>query len=67
MGLFKRAKWRTSTVCANGTCVQVAFLEDLVGLRDSKDRRGPVLVFSSSEWKAFVDGMRGGDFDRPGA
>jgi hypothetical protein len=32
-------------------------------MRDSKDRSGPVLVFTRSEWQAFVDGVKSGEFD----
>ncbi|HEU4396356.1 MAG TPA: DUF397 domain-containing protein [Actinomycetota bacterium] len=54
-----------STLCNNGACVEVAFSDGLVALRDSKDRSGPVLQFSSSEWEAFTDGVRLGEFDLP--
>jgi hypothetical protein len=32
-------------------------------VRDSKDRDGSVLVFSADEWRAFTDGVRGGEFE----
>lgn len=64
-GRFDHALWRTSTKCANGACVEIAFSEDLVALRDSKDRGGPMLVFSSSEWQVFTDSARRGEFDLP--
>jgi hypothetical protein len=62
-GAFGHATWHASTQCANGTCVEVAFGEDGVALRDGKDRAGPILVFSSREWQAFTDGVRAGEFD----
>jgi hypothetical protein len=34
-----------------------------VGVRDSKDRTGPVLTFSPAEWEAFTGGVRDGEFD----
>jgi hypothetical protein len=59
--------WRTSTLCNNGTCVEVAFIDDGgVAIRDSKNRQGPVLQFASVEWEAFVGGIYRGDFDLPG-
>jgi hypothetical protein len=43
--------------------VEVAHTPAAIGVRDSKDPAGPVLVFSSSEWQAFVDGVKTGAFD----
>jgi uncharacterized protein DUF397 len=57
------APWRTSSLCDLNGCVEVAILDDQVVVRDAKDRAGPVLVFSTSEWRAFVGGVRGGEFD----
>ncbi|MER7588711.1 DUF397 domain-containing protein [Micromonospora sp. NPDC127501] len=49
------ALWRTSTRSGNGECVEVADnLPGVVGLRDSKDPAGPVLVFAPAAWRAFV-------------
>ena len=36
---------------------------DQVAVRDSKDPSGPVLVFTPHEWRAFLDGVRDGEFD----
>jgi hypothetical protein len=36
-----------------------------VWVRDSKDRQGPVLLFSRREWTAFLDGARNGEFEGP--
>lgn len=61
-----RAVWRKSTYSSgNSACVEVAFLDDAVAVRDSKDRGGPVLVFASQEWEAFVGGVLDGEFGRP--
>jgi hypothetical protein len=58
--------WRSSSYSgSNGNCVEVAVLgKSAMGVRDSKDRSGPVLAFTSREWHAFVSGIRAGDFDR---
>ncbi|MBY8871746.1 DUF397 domain-containing protein [Micromonospora sp. PLK6-60] len=51
------ATWRTSTRSSGnqGNCVEVADnLPDVVGVRDSKDRQGPVLTFTPASWAAFV-------------
>lgn len=33
-----------------------------IGVRDSEDRTGPVLVFTTDEWCAFTAGIRDGEF-----
>ncbi|MFI7427350.1 DUF397 domain-containing protein [Micromonospora sp. NPDC049836] len=51
------ARWRTSIRSGpnGGACVEVADnLPGVVGVRDSKDRPGPVLTFDRSAWRAFV-------------
>ena len=35
----------------------------LIAVRDSKDPRGPVLMFTKSELVAWLDGARKGEFD----
>jgi hypothetical protein len=63
------AAWRKSTRSGNGgnSCVEVAKnLPDVVGVRDSKDRSGPVLTFAPESWMAFVAGVKHGEFDPPG-
>jgi hypothetical protein len=59
------SRWTKSSFSfANGDCVEVASLQDgQIGIRDSKDAGGPVLRFTSSEWRAFVLGIRNGEFD----
>ncbi|MPY50423.1 DUF397 domain-containing protein [Streptomyces acidicola] len=48
---------------ANTDCVEVAHTADGGrAIRDSKDPSGPVLFFTSSEWKAFTIGVKGGEF-----
>ncbi|GAA3443569.1 DUF397 domain-containing protein [Planomonospora venezuelensis] len=59
------AVWRKSArSAANGNCVEIAHLPGgRVGVRDSKNRQGPVLVFTPGEWDAFVGGVKDGEFD----
>lgn len=58
--------WTKSSLShANGECVEVAGLSsDLIGVRDSKDAKGPILRFTPAEWDAFLGGVRKGEFDR---
>jgi Domain of unknown function (DUF397) len=62
---FSNAVWHKSTRSGGSGCVEVATLESAVGVRDSKDREGPVLVFRFDEWNAFVAGVRDSEFDLP--
>lgn len=59
------ATWRKSTYSNANGCVEVAFVDTQAAVRDSKDRTGPVLVFDSHEWDAFVGGVRDGQFELP--
>jgi uncharacterized protein DUF397 len=60
------ANWHKSSRSSGngGDCVEVADnLPDVVAVRDSKDPTGPALVFNQREWRAFVDGVKAGEFD----
>jgi hypothetical protein len=56
--------WRRSSRCDAGQCVEVAFLDSRVALRDSKDPDGPRLNVDANIWTAFVGSVRAGEFDR---
>jgi Domain of unknown function (DUF397) len=58
------AVWRKSTFSGTNGCVEVAFVQGQVAVRDSKDPTGRVLVFTAHEWAAFLSGARAGEFDR---
>lgn len=55
--------WRKSTLSESGDCVEVAFIDSDVLVRQSRDPLGPALNFSRREWAAFVGGVRRGEFD----
>jgi predicted secreted Zn-dependent protease len=60
---LSKVTWHRSSYCANSTCVEVARLGNQVVVRDSKDYQGRVLYFTRTEWNAFLDGVRRGEFD----
>lgn len=64
MADLSTAKWRKSSRSGQDGCVEVAFVEGGVAIRDSKDRGGPVLQFTAQEWESFLGGIRDGEFDR---
>lgn len=59
-GPFKKSSYSGD----QGDCVEVA---PLAGggraVRDSKDRDGGVQFYSAAEWRAFIAGVRAGEFD----
>ncbi|WP_219471361.1 DUF397 domain-containing protein [Nonomuraea rhizosphaerae] len=60
------ATWRKSTRSGpdGGNCVEVAELPGgYRGVRDSKNPTGPALIFTPSEWNAFINGAKNGEFD----
>jgi len=57
-------EWRKAkSSVGNGACVELAPIDGMVVLRDSKDPAGPVLRYTAAEWHAFLDGAKGGEFD----
>jgi hypothetical protein len=58
---------KSSLSFSNGNCVEVASLPGrAIGVRNSRDPRGPVLRFTPGEWDTFVGRARLGEFDRSG-
>lgn len=60
--LAPEADWFKSSYSsgAEGNCVEAAELASGVGIRDSKDKTGPALIFPRSSWSAFVTSLRAG-------
>ncbi len=61
---FSAAKWRKGPGSGDGGCVEVAYSEGWIGVRDTKDKgTGPILTFNETEWRAFVEGAQDGVFN----
>ena len=45
---------------ANGQCVEIASTVGKIAVRDSKDPNGPILVYTRTEFIAFVESARHG-------
>jgi hypothetical protein len=62
---FLSAEWQKSSYSGSNGCVEVAFVDNHVALRDSKRKGGPVLRFTPVEWEAFLGGVSDGQFRLP--
>ncbi len=60
-----KAVWQKSSRSGpySDNCVEIAFVDGAVAMRDSKDPHGPALLFTPAEWDAFVGGAKDGEFD----
>lgn len=58
-------EFRKSGRSNSGNCVEVAFRDGRVLVRDSNDPEGPVLRFTPADWRAFLSGAEDGEFNLP--
>lgn len=69
--MLRFGEWITSTF-SNGTggsnCVEVGLQTDgqAIVVRSSKRRAGASVGFTPGEWRAFLAGVKAGEFDIPG-
>ena len=62
--MISQDRFRTSSFSGGSGCVEVRLLPDgRIALRDSKDTSLPPHHFTSTEWNAFLAGVRAGEFD----
>jgi hypothetical protein len=60
------AAWfKSSRSTANSQCVEVAFVDGVVAMRDSKNPDNGSLVFKEQAWSSFITGVAKGEFARP--
>jgi hypothetical protein len=61
---FAEADFVKSSYCTSppGGCVEVAAKNGVVAVRGTKNP-GHMLYFSTAEWKAFIQGVKSGEFD----
>ena len=55
-------RWLVSSFCHDGGCAQVKLFGDMVHLRDT-ERPHEVVTVSIESWRAFVAGVKAGEFD----
>ncbi|MEU6036234.1 DUF397 domain-containing protein [Actinomadura sp. NPDC047616] len=58
-------RWRKSSHSDHhgGECVEVATLAPAIAVRDSKNPDGPKLTFGAAEWRAFMQAVKGSEYD----
>lgn len=55
---------KSSRSSGNDNCVEIARDSDgSIGVRDSKNPTGSILIFGSDAWADFLAGIRDGEFD----
>lgn len=60
---FSHASWRKSrhSQQEHDQCVEIARSHGYVGVRDSKDPEGPLLVIPADDWHAFARAIKDRD------
>jgi hypothetical protein len=56
--------WRKSGQCESLNCIEVAFDEARVAIRNSASPNGPFIEVTAGAWKAFCAALRAGEIRR---
>jgi Domain of unknown function (DUF397) len=56
-------QWVRPAACSVGACVEVAFYAGAILVRDSKNPSSASLSYTPVEWRAFIAGVKSGQFD----
>lgn len=56
-------RWRTATKSSGGACVEVAPINGMVAVRNSRKPTDEMIIYTAAEWTAFLDGAKSGEFD----
>jgi hypothetical protein len=56
-------EWRVSSTCDSGECVKVARSGGYVLIGNTSRPDGPIVEFTTAEWRQFLAGAKLGDFD----
>jgi hypothetical protein len=59
-GDFTKSSWSKNNP---KTCVEVAIKSEGVAVRNSTDPKKTTIFFTKDEWKAFVTGVKEGEFE----
>jgi hypothetical protein len=59
---LRRAAWRSTVFLPSGRGVEVAMVDDLIGIRNGGDSSGPILIFTTQEWRSFSKGLMNNEF-----
>ena len=54
--------YKKSSFCLVGACIEIAIKKQGISIRNSNDHK-KVIRFSKKEWRDFLKGVKGGEFD----
>jgi predicted secreted Zn-dependent protease len=54
-------QWHRSSQCTNGACVEIAWLDKIVAIRNSA-APSTVIISTREDWARFVAGIKDGSF-----
>lgn len=57
-----RTMWIKSSFSTIGDCVEVKGGDKIIRIRDDK-RPDTIVIVSTDDWQAFIDGVKAGEFD----